>query len=98
MLEKHIEASVCDYAKEKGLLVYKFTSPNRSAVPDRLFICPEGLTFFIEFKRPGQVATPQQQREHVRLIKQMVNVFVIDNVDLGIAAIELMIDQDQDQC
>ena len=49
MLEKQIEAKVCDYAKERGLLVYKFTSPNRMAVPDRMFIRPDGKVFFIEF-------------------------------------------------
>ena len=38
MLEKQIERKVCDYAKNKGLLAYKFTSPARAAVPDRLFI------------------------------------------------------------
>ena len=36
MLEKQIEAKVCEYAKTKGVLVYKFTSPARAAVPDRL--------------------------------------------------------------
>ena len=38
MLEKQIESKVCDYAKSKGVLAYKFTSPARAAVPDRLFI------------------------------------------------------------
>jgi hypothetical protein len=60
MLEKQIEKKVCDYAKERGMLVYKFTSPNRMAVPDRLFICPDGRVFFIEFKREGQ--SPHQRR------------------------------------
>ena len=53
MLEKDIERAVCDYAKAKGMLVYKFTSPARSAVPDRLLISRTGLIVFIEFKRPG---------------------------------------------
>ena len=40
MLEKQIEAKVCEYAKTKGVLVYKFTSPARAAVPDRLMTIP----------------------------------------------------------
>lgn len=90
MLEKQIERKVCDYAKEKNFLVYKFTSPGRMAVPDRLFITPSGLVFFIEFKRQGQVPTPQQQREHERLENQKCHVFVIDDVVKGKLVIDLM--------
>lgn len=91
MLEKQIESKVCDYAKTKGLLVYKFTSPSRAAVPDRLFVCPDGRTFFIEFKREGQKATPAQEREHQRLRGHKVNVFVVDNVTEGKFVIDMMV-------
>jgi hypothetical protein len=64
VLEKQIEAKVCDYAKSKGVLAYKFTSPARAAVPDRLFIGPDGRMWFCEFKREGAKPTPQQEREH----------------------------------
>lgn len=91
MLEKQIERKVCDYAKEQGLLVYKFTSPSRMGVPDRLFITREGMVFFIEFKRGGEKATPAQVREHERLREQKVNVFVIDDVVKGKLVIDLMV-------
>ena len=91
MLEKHIEAKVCDYAKQRGLLVYKFTSPARAAVPDRLFVLPGGRVFFIEFKREGQKPTPPQTREHARLWAHGVTVFVIDNVLDGLRAIDRML-------
>ena len=90
MLEKQIEAKVCDYAKKRGLLVYKFTSPARAAVPDRMFIHPDGAVFFIEFKREGQKPTPAQEREHHRLRQQAINVFVVDSVDAGKECIDLM--------
>jgi len=89
MLEKVIEQKVCDYAKTQNVLAYKFTSPSRMAVPDRIFIAPNGRIWFCEFKREGQVPTPAQYREHDRLRQQMVNVFVIDNVDEG----KLMVDE-----
>ena len=91
MLEKHIEAKVCEYAKERGLLVYKFTSPARAAVPDRLFIRSDGRMFFCEFKREEQKPTPAQEREHHRLRQHKVSVFVIDNVDDGKAMVDMMV-------
>ena len=89
MLEKQIEAKVCDYAKFKNVLAYKFTSPARAAVPDRMFIAPNGHVWFCEFKRAGQKPTTAQEREHLRLRNHKVNVFVIDNVPEG----KLMIDE-----
>lgn len=91
MLEKDIEAKVCEYAKSKNVLAYKFTSPARAAVPDRLFIRQDGLVWFCEFKRQGQKPTEAQKREHLRLQQHKVSVFVIDNVDDGKAMIDLMV-------
>ena len=90
MLEKQIEEKVCKYAKEKGLLHYKFSSPNRAAVPDRIFISTAGKVFFIEFKREGAKVTPAQEREHLRLKGHYVWVYVVDNVDQGKFIIDLM--------
>ena len=90
-LEKVIEAAVCKYAQSKGFLTYKFTSPARSAVPDRLFIAPGGQCMFIEFKRLGQKPTPAQQREHDRIRGNGVRVYIIDNIDDGNATIDVMV-------
>jgi hypothetical protein len=87
MLEKVIERRVCEYARELGVLAYKFTSPNRAAVPDRMFIF-KGRVWFIEFKRFGQKATPQQIREHERLQAAGMDVFVIADVEVGKAIID----------
>lgn len=83
MLEKDIERKVCEYAKAKGFLVYKFTSPNRMSVPDRLFIAPNGCVFLIEFKRTGEKPTAAQSREHTRLRENNAIVYVVDNVHVG---------------
>lgn len=91
MLEKNIEAKVCGYARERGLLAYKFTSPAHSTVPDRLFILPSGKMFFCEFKREKQKPTPAQEREHLRLRQHKVSVYVIDNVDDGLRMIDEML-------
>jgi hypothetical protein len=91
MLEKEIESKVCEYARAKGVLAYKFTSPARAAVPDRMFIAPDGRVWFCEFKRGGQKPTPAQEREHAKLRTQKVNVFVIDNVIEGKTMIDVMV-------
>ena len=88
MLEKEVEKKVCDYAKTKGFLTYKFVSPARASVPDRLFIAPDGQMFFVEFKRPGARPTPQQEREHQRLRAQGCWVYVIDDVIVGEALVD----------
>jgi hypothetical protein len=81
-LEKVIEEKVCDYAKSQGWLVYKFTSPARHAVPDRLLL-RNGRVIFIEFKRGGEKPSPPQEREHKRLRDAGITVYVIDNVEDG---------------
>lgn len=89
MLERDIEKKVCDYAKDRGILTYKFTSPSRTAVPDRLFIGPRGHMWFVEFKKQGLKPTAPQEREHQRLRQQRVEVWVVDSVESG----KLMIDE-----
>lgn len=83
MLEAEIESKVCAYAKTKGLIPYKFTSPNRRSVPDRLFCGPNGVHFFIEFKRPGAKPTVKQDREIARLVKLGHKVYVCDDIEEG---------------
>ncbi len=82
-LEKVIEAKVCDHAKKLGCLVYKFTSPNRRSVPDRLFITPTGRVFFVEFKRLGEEPTAAQAVEIEKIRSKGVTVLVIDRVEDG---------------
>ena len=91
LLEKQIEERVGTYAKSKGVAVYKFTSPARAAVPDRLYIFPGGKVVFIEFKREGMVPTPAQLREHQRLRNQGATVHVIDNVEMGKAMVDAIL-------
>lgn len=89
--ESTIEKAVCDYAKGKGFLAYKFTSPQRRSVPDRLFIGPHGTVFFIEFKAPGKEPTDAQFREIDKLRENRAVVFVADTVEKGIRVIDMVI-------
>lgn len=61
VLEKDIEQTVVDWAKEHRFLALKVTF-TENGYPDRLFISPYGHTIFIEFKRPGE--TPRRLQSH----------------------------------
>lgn len=92
-LEKDIERIVCDHAKKLGWLCYKFTSPAKRSVPDRMFL-HQGKTMFIEFKRKGQKPTPAQEVEIAKIRKQGIYVGVIDRVDEGKKLVERMLSDD----
>jgi hypothetical protein len=88
MLERDIEAAVCKYAKDKGFLVYKFSSPNHAGVPDRMFIAPHQRAFWIEFKREGGKLTPLQERECDKLANCGFEVYICDSVEQGKSIID----------
>jgi hypothetical protein len=89
MLEKNIEKVVCEYARSRfGAKTYKFVSPQRRSVPDRIVVFPGGRLIFIEFKAPGKRPTPMQTREIEQLQLLGQSVFIIDDVDAGKRVIE----------
>lgn len=88
MLERDIEKKVSDYAKSKGWLSYKFTSPSNRAVPDRIYL-RGGNTLFIEFKAPGKKPTKLQLHAHKQFRQHGFIVQVIDTVDAGKAIIDI---------
>lgn len=80
--EKSIETKICKYAKSKGCLVYKFTSPNQAGVPDRMFLF-EGKTLFIEVKRKGGKVSMLQNFHIEKLRGQGFNAVVAYNAEQG---------------
>jgi hypothetical protein len=89
-LEKDIEAKVVAYAKTLGMLCYKFTSPSRRSVPDRMFITKAGVVWFAEFKRKGQKPTPAQQVEIAKIRKMGIHVSIIDDVESGKRIVKIL--------
>lgn len=77
MTESQIEKASCLYAKSVGMLPYKFTSPGRAGVPDRLFITPGGGVFFVEFKAPTGKLSELQKNEHKIIRKHGGRVYVV---------------------
>lgn len=68
VLEKDIEKKIVAYAKSKGCLCYKFTSPAQRSVPDRIIVTPHGVVGFLEVKRPGNEPTKAQYAELHKLL------------------------------
>jgi len=65
--EAELEKKLGIWARSKGCLYYKFSSPARRGVPDRLVIGPKGKTLFLELKGPDGKPTALQLRE-IRLL------------------------------
>lgn len=79
MLEKKVERYLVEQVRKvlKGI-AYKFTSPSRRSVPDRICVIPHYI-FFVECKATGGVLTPAQVRERTRLVKLGHNTFMVDS-------------------
>jgi len=80
--EADIEAHLVKRVKEAGGIAYKFTSPQRRSVPDRLVLMPGGQVWFAELKAPGAKPTEAQAREHERLRSMGFTVEVVDDKGL----------------
>ena len=81
--ESAVEKQICDWAKAQGIRTYKFISPGRKGVPDRMFI-KDGIVSFLEIKRPGEKPTPMQFREIHGILDQNVFAFWCDDATRGI--------------
>lgn len=77
-IEKHLVSEV----KKAGGMAYKFVSPGRRSVPDRLVLLPGGRVVFVECKAPGEKPRPEQLREHERLRARGFTVVVLDSKNL----------------
>lgn len=78
MKEKVIEKRLREGVEALGGLCYKFVSPGRRGVPDRLIVFPFCPPYMVETKAPDKDAEDHQKREHARLRKRQMAVFVVD--------------------
>jgi len=82
--EKSIESAVCAYATRKyDCICYKFVSPARRSVPDRMIVGPGGRLIFIEFKSSVGKTTSGQDREQKRLTDRGQRVYIVNDTDQG---------------
>lgn len=81
MRERDIESYLVDGCRRIGALCYKWTSPGRAGVPDRICVFPGGRVVFVELKAPGKKPTHAQLREHARLREYGQKVVVVDSTE-----------------
>lgn len=86
--ESDIEKYGCEVVKGIDGIPYKFVSPSRRSVPDRLKLLPippehrelvSRYVRFVEYKAPGVEASESQKREHETLRELGYYVTVIDS-------------------
>ena len=83
MTESQIERKICEHAKLRGCIAYKFTSPGRAGVPDRVVLLPDASVIFMEIKIPAGIVSALQKNEH-RLIQACGHtVYVVQSIDEG---------------
>lgn len=88
-LESEIEGKLAKYAKSKGCLTYKFSSPANRGVPDRIFITPKGVVIFMEIKAPGKKPTALQQKHLTEIFEHRGKAYWTDNLAQGKAMIDM---------
>lgn len=88
MIESNIEEYFNTQVKKAGGKTYKFVSPGRVNVPDRIVIWPAPTAYtsayvhFVELKKPGKKPRAGQARELQRLKDLGCNALYIDTKNL----------------
>lgn len=87
MRESRIERALREGVEALGGECYKFTSPGRRGVPDRIVYLPhpqaEGtfVRVHVETKAPGRGLKPWQERERARLQRLGERVVKLDSLE-----------------
>lgn len=79
MRESTLERDFRQQVEALGGQCYKFVSPGRRGVPDRIVVWPGRVTHFVEMKAPDKKPKPWQARMHDRLRGLGHQVFVLDS-------------------
>ena len=79
MLEQDVEARLVARCRQAGFLCWKFTSPGRAGVPDRVVITPHA-TVFVETKRPGGRLRRLQAVTFARMRQTGAEVHAVDTI------------------
>jgi hypothetical protein len=76
--ERDVEYHLRTRVEREGGICYKFASPGRRGVPDRIVLL-RGVTVFVEVKAPGEKTTKQQDFEINRMRRVGAFVVVVDS-------------------
>ena len=79
MREVEIEKELVREVRKAGGWAFKFVSPGRCGIPDRIVVLPEGRVCFVELKAPKEKPRASQKVVMRRLCRLKVPVVTIDN-------------------
>lgn len=72
MNERTVETAVRDIVKKLGGVCWKWVSPGRGGVPDRICLFKNGRILFVELKRPGlKDGRSEQQKKVARIMEAL---------------------------
>lgn len=78
--ERTVERALVAAVTAAGGVAYKFTSPSRRGVPDRLIVLPGNRIFFAEVKGDSGRLAPLQAVEIERLRKLGARVDIVSSI------------------
>lgn len=90
VLEVHIENRAVEKMERAGATAVKW---GRDGWPDRMIFLRPGYTFFIEFKKPGEIkrpnesSDPRQKLRHKDMRRMGLRVYVVDSVEDAMKAL-----------
>lgn len=87
MLERDLEAKIVSHCKQRGLLIYKFSSPSNRGVPDRIIV-GMGKVMFLEIKSAKGRLTALQERELARLREAGVRAEAVNDYQIAVELID----------
>lgn len=91
MREARVEKRLVDKVGcDLGGLVWKWVSPGRDGVPDRVVLLPGGRVVFVELKAPGEKPRPKQKYVMELMRALGMDVRVIDSIEAVHAFVEEM--------
>lgn len=77
--EKYLEKKLTDGLHALGVWCEKYTNPFKVGYPDRLCLTPDGRTFWVEVKSPGEKLRKLQEVRKAELKAIGSPVFVVDS-------------------
>ncbi|MCJ7839963.1 VRR-NUC domain-containing protein [Lederbergia sp. NSJ-179] len=77
MKESQLEKRLKDKIEKLGGLCFKWVSPGRRGVPDRICILPKGRIIFVEMKAPNGRLSPLQRKRIDELRVRGQEVYVL---------------------
>lgn len=80
--ESHYETLVCAALIAAGWQPLKFFSPFSTGWPDRIFLTPNGLTIWCEFKKPGGAYKRLQELNRSWLVSNNHAYYQLDTEEL----------------